>query len=300
MKNDILFSIIIPAFNRSYILKRTIVSVLNQDYPNYEIIVVDDGSTDNTEDIISSIKDSRLFYFKKQNEERGAARNFGAKIAKGDYVNFIDSDDYVYPNHLSLAVKNILDLKMPEIFYLNYEIRTNDMKLLKKGPFIQGDLNLKLLKKNLLSSNGVFIRRDIILQHPFNENRDLSGTEDWLLWLQLASRYKFHYSNNISHAMIQHDNRSVLNITEISLLNRKNLLIKYISEDSVFMQKYRQHLNSIETHMLTYIALHLTMSGKSMMGIYYLIKAGKKNFRELFQKRTLAIIKHILINIFKK
>jgi glycosyltransferase involved in cell wall biosynthesis len=83
-----LFSIIIPTYNRENFISETINSVLESDYKNFEIIVVDDGSTDNTKDIVNKINDSRLNYYYQDNKERGAARNNGIKKAKGEYVFF--------------------------------------------------------------------------------------------------------------------------------------------------------------------------------------------------------------------
>src|SRR5687767_9278561 len=95
------FSIVIPTYNRAHLIKKTIESVLAQDFADFELLVVDDGSKDDTESVVSSFTDKRVHYFKKQNGERGAARNFGAARAKGSYLNFFDSDDLLYRNHLS-------------------------------------------------------------------------------------------------------------------------------------------------------------------------------------------------------
>ena len=84
------FSIIIPVYNRSHLLGETIDTVLTQSYPGFEIIIVDDGSTENIRKVLDEkyINEPRVKYFRKQNEERGAARNFGLKQAKGDYAVF--------------------------------------------------------------------------------------------------------------------------------------------------------------------------------------------------------------------
>jgi glycosyltransferase involved in cell wall biosynthesis len=98
------FSIIIPTYNRTDRISGTIQSVINQHYTNFDIVLVDDGSTDNTEEIISSIQDPRIRYFKKENEERAIARNFGIQQAAGDYITFLDSDDALYPHYLDEAL----------------------------------------------------------------------------------------------------------------------------------------------------------------------------------------------------
>src|SRR5690554_3150909 len=95
-KNNILFSVIIPTYNRASLITKTIESVIDQSYQNFEIIVVDDGSTDNTKEVVKLIMDPRLKYFYVENGERGRARNIGTFHAEGKYVTFLDSDDLWY------------------------------------------------------------------------------------------------------------------------------------------------------------------------------------------------------------
>ena len=89
------FSIIIPTYNRAHIINRAIESVLNQTFHDFEIVVVDDGSTDDTQTVIQNIQDKRVHYFKKENQGVCIARNFGSDQAKGKFITFLDSDDYV-------------------------------------------------------------------------------------------------------------------------------------------------------------------------------------------------------------
>ena len=90
------FSIIIPAFNRAHLISKAIDSVIAQTFEDWELIIVDDGSTDNTKDLICNYqeKDSRINYIFQKNAERSAARNNGIANAKGEYICFLDSDDY--------------------------------------------------------------------------------------------------------------------------------------------------------------------------------------------------------------
>ena len=110
------FSIIIPTYNRSNFISATVNSILQQTFYDFEIIIIDDGSIDNTEDVISKITDVRIKYFKQQNLERGAARNNGFGKATGEYVIFFDSDDIMYPNNLT-DLKNAIGLN-PSIRFL--------------------------------------------------------------------------------------------------------------------------------------------------------------------------------------
>ena len=97
---NIFFSIILPTYNRSKTIDKTIESVINQTYKHWELIIIDDGSTDNTKEIITNYKtnDKRIKYLYQQNKERSAARNNGIVNANGDYICFIDSDDYFMKN----------------------------------------------------------------------------------------------------------------------------------------------------------------------------------------------------------
>src|SRR6187431_742724 len=98
----IFFSVIIPTYNRAHFILEAVDSILAQNYSSFEAIIVDDGSTDNTRSVIENkyARDTRVRYFQKKNEERGAARNFGLKEAKGNYAVFFDSDDWMQPHYL--------------------------------------------------------------------------------------------------------------------------------------------------------------------------------------------------------
>ena len=106
---SIFFTIIIPTYNRANFLPNTINSVIKQTYSNWELIIIDDGSTDHTKQVVASFQDERIKYIYQENAERSAARNNGIKNATGEWVCFLDSDDYYLPNHLEefhLFIKN--------------------------------------------------------------------------------------------------------------------------------------------------------------------------------------------------
>ena len=150
------FSIVIPTFNRAALIATTINTVLKQDFNDFEIIIIDDGSTDNTETLLCHIlTDKKIIYYKQENKERGAARNQGIKMAAGKYVLFLDSDDLLNPNHLSALIQ-IIDLH-PEANFLctKYDLERNGKKELSSvSPLKQGwyDSSL-LLKGNPFAAN---------------------------------------------------------------------------------------------------------------------------------------------------
>jgi glycosyltransferase involved in cell wall biosynthesis len=119
MNSQIVISIIVPTYNRGHLIEKTLLSLLNQSDSRYEIIVVDDGSTDNTEDIIKPYLSHRISYFKKENAERAAARNFGTQKARGLYVNWFDSDDIALENHVATAISCLEEHDNLDWFHLS-------------------------------------------------------------------------------------------------------------------------------------------------------------------------------------
>lgn len=294
------FSFVVPTYNRAHLIAATVKSLLGQNYDNFEVIVVDDGSTDNTEEVIRDLSDERVVYYRKENAERGAARNFGANKASGEYINFFDSDDLAYPNHLAEANRMVGLHNHPEIFYLAFEWMDGNGHVYQQVNDYSGSLNKKLLKGNILSCNGVFVKRDIALEYPFNQDRKLSATEDWELWLRLASRYTIHYSNTITTAIINHEGRSVVNFNEEALLERTHLLIKYLKQDEIFMREFGAKLPHILAHMYSYSALHLAMEYRAKRALNLLFKAIGINFQELHNRRTFAIFKYLILSVLNK
>ncbi|MBN9349753.1 MAG: glycosyltransferase family 2 protein [Chitinophagaceae bacterium] len=287
-----LFSIIIPTYNRAGLIRKTIDSFLNQTFRNFEVIIVDDGSTDNTEKVIIAIPDSRVRYFKKDNNERAAARNFGTQKATGKYVAFFDSDDIAYPNHLEVAAQ-LIDKSLSEIFALNYEIRDENNKLINDSQDFR-NINRQLIKGNLLSCSPVFVKREIAVQFPFDEDKSLTGSEDYLLWLQLAARYPICFSNMRTSAIIQHSGRSVVSFSKEALIKRKNLMLRKALNDPSISSYYKGDLNYLKENTYSYISLHLVMGKHKKESWYYFQKALGFNWKFFFSRRSKAIIKRLV------
>lgn len=299
MKAGKLISLIIPTYNRADFIAVAVKSALAQTYLNFEIIVVDDGSTDNTEEVIAALKHPQLFYFKKANEERAAARNFGIKKAKGDYITFLDSDDFLLPHHFQSAIDFITKNEEPPLFYqLNNFVDEAGKVLSQTGP-IKGSLNIQLIVDgNFLSCIGVFIKSDIARAFPFNEDRALSGTEDHELWCRLAARYEIGYNNIVTASMVQHDSRSVMHVDEEKLINRLLLFVKYVSTDEAFIKKYSWLMPAMKSQALSYLSLHFAVTHKHFKPAFlYLRKALVVYPAFVTQKRFYAILKHLLKSI---
>ena len=295
MQSDVAFSVIIPTYNRAGFIQQTIQSVLHQSFENFEIIVVDDGSTDNTKEIVQSIDDERLIYIRKTNEERAVARNTGTRRSRGTYVTFLDSDDLFYPEHLETAWKTI-SATGAVFVHLGYEIRSARTSAIRKIVPPSGELNRHLIAGNFLSCHAVFLRREVALANLFNEDRNLSALEDWELWLRLATQYPIQYTPQVTSVMIDHDERSVLKTDPEKLIERVSLLLKYVLGNSVVTAYYRQDLSQFKSSCYTYIALHVALTKRNRLTAFrYLLKGIAESPRALTKRRFLAILKHLLI-----
>ena len=258
--NKYLVSIIVPCYNRQGKIEATILSLLNQKLKNFEIIIVDDGSTDETFLNLSKFKKfNNISIYKIKNSERGAARNFGATKAKGLYLNFFDSDDLAKENHIEIAANKIQQLSKPEVFHLSYEHLINEKKIKK---FIkEGKLNSNIFKRNILSCNGVFIRSDIFFEEKFCENRDLSGSEDWDLWLRLANKFNFYGFSQITSIIIDHKERSMNSQNINQIKKRISLLLSRVSNKEVINFTIINKLK-IKSELYSYLALNFLNHSK--------------------------------------
>ncbi len=290
------FSIIIPTYNRASLIFKTIKSVLAQTFQDFEIIIVDDGSTDNTEQIIQPYLNHHIFYFKKANEERAVARNFGTKKAQGSYVCWFDSDDLMYPNHLQSVYENLEKHNFPEAIHTAYHIAKPDGTIVYTLKSNASTANEQLIEGNFLSCNSVFLKREIALSNPFNEDRRIIASEDWELWLRIAAQYPLYSIDTVSFALIDHENRSVINIKKESLILRFERLVEIVKSDVMVTSFLGNRLRYFEAECFSYVALHLALTRKHKSEAFsYFLKSIKKDPAYLFKRRSMAILKHILL-----
>jgi glycosyltransferase involved in cell wall biosynthesis len=190
-----LVSIIIPTFNRSTFLLRAIKSVLNQSYKNFELIVVDDGSTDDTEILLQDlITNKSIHYYKKSNGGVASARNFGAIKALGHWYAFLDSDDEWLPNklqdQLSFLLNNShLNIVYGEEIWMRNGVRVNQKKHHKKSG---GHIFEKCLEQCLIAPSSVLLTKKLFEEKKgFDESFIIC--EDYDLWLKISSSHEIGF-----------------------------------------------------------------------------------------------------------
>jgi glycosyltransferase involved in cell wall biosynthesis len=289
-----LFSIVVPCYNRADIVRETILTILKQEYQDFELILVDDGSRDNTGEVVAQIIDSRVRYFYKENGERGAARNYGAQQARGKYINFFDSDDEMYLNHLRVVKEFVDQNGEVEVVHTGYERLDGQDRVISEVYEFVESTNEVLLLDNPLACNTVFVRRDIALANPFEEDRRLASAEDWELWLRLASKYSFHPIRQKTFCLREHDGRSLNTINPESVRVRDELFGQLVSRNPDFARRYPNQLPKFIADRYTFITLTMALSKKDrLQTVRYLLKAVQQDPTVLWRRRFLASVKHL-------
>lgn len=191
-----LVSVIIPTYNRAHSVKRAARSVLAQSHTNLELLIVDDCSQDNTEEIVRELNDSRVHYIRHlENRGGSAARNSGIRVAQGDYIAFLDSDDTWLPDKLSRQINLFQNAGgQVGVTYTGFTVKDNGGQILDvRIPRLRGDIFRQLLCANWVGTTStVMMRRDCFAkQGLFDET--LPSCQDWDMWIRLARDYEYDY-----------------------------------------------------------------------------------------------------------
>lgn len=181
------FSVVIPTYNRATFISKAIESVIHQTYTDWELIVINDGSTDNTKEVITSFTDERIKYFYQQNAERSAARNNGISKATGEWICFLDSDDEYLSDHLHKLSVLISEIQHKPALLCTGLIRRSPENEDRK-PFLNLEKDkLTELSTKFLIPTQVCIHRSILQDNQFDKRFRL--WEDTHLWLRIAANY---------------------------------------------------------------------------------------------------------------
>lgn len=190
-------SVVLPTYNRADVLHRSIRSVLDQTYEDIELIVVDDGSNDETATVVSDIEDSRLEYIKHEtNRGAPAARNTGIAASRSDFIAFQDSDDEWDPRKLEKQMA-MFDRVGPEVGVVYtgvWRIHDGEKRYVPQpggGPR-EGDLSEALSRSNFISLQTAVVRSRCFAETG-NFDERLPRLQDWELWIRIAEQYEFRY-----------------------------------------------------------------------------------------------------------
>ncbi|MGE5357347.1 MAG: glycosyltransferase family 2 protein [Deltaproteobacteria bacterium] len=223
-EKSILFSIIIPTFNRANMISRAIESVIAQTYTNWELIIVNDGSIDNSEEVVKKyqLKDNRIKYYFQENKGRSAARNLGIDNSSGEYICFLDDDDYYFEDFLykfyfliisTSSFGKILMCRQYELINDQMiEVKLNEKKLL------QNPLKYLILLSNNLQP---FAIPTLLLKHEKFDERFGLG-EDFHLLIRLLISEETVLTNYFGCVYNNHDSMTMkLELEELLFLKYK-------------------------------------------------------------------------------
>jgi glycosyltransferase involved in cell wall biosynthesis len=188
-----IISVIIPAYNAERTIKETIQSVLNQSFQDLELLIINDGSQDSTLDVVESIQDPRIRVFCYPNAGSSASRNRGIALAKGEYVSFIDADDLWTADKLEAQYKALQENPQAAVAYSWTDHIDESGQFLRSGPqqSFNGDVYARLLLEDFIGNGSNPLIRAQAFAEVGNFDESLAHSEDWDLWLRLASRYHF-------------------------------------------------------------------------------------------------------------
>jgi glycosyltransferase involved in cell wall biosynthesis len=295
MDELIKFSVIIPTYNRSSLVINAINSVLNQTYKNLECIVIDDGSIDETEAMVLQIKDGRLKYYKNRNYGRGFSRNFGFAKSTGEYINFLDSDDELLPQHLLEANKFLEANNTPLLYQFAKIVDESKALVLEERIENYQDIRNDYIKVgNLFMMCGVIMSKKIFEHDKFCEDRRLAVGEDYEFWLRLVFKYDAKINPITTSVVYDHKGRSVREGDSEKLILSSKMLMSQIRYSQNHSPLVKDKIQFIRSNSYSYIALHSALSKERYTSILFLFKSILASPFVLARKRFYSTLKHLI------
>lgn len=264
-------SVIIPTYNRAHIISRSIRSILNQTYNDFELIIVDDGSTDNTEEVVKNFNDKRIKYIvHKENMGASSALNTGINFSSGSFVTFNGSDDEWLPEKLEEEMKGFktADSRVGVVYSALWEIYA-DEKVYTPRPIhevLEGNLHDELIKGNFVNGLSLIKRSCFEKVGVFDEK--LPAQEDWELYIRISKYYNFKFINKpLSKHYLSPDSLTLK--FNVLVNSTKKIIEKHFDEFN------KQKKSTAEFYRI--IAADSCLNGLLNEGRNYYIRAIKKN-----------------------
>jgi len=292
MKLKPFFSVIIPTYNHANYLKKALDSVLAQSFNNYEIIVIDDNSTDNTRAVVNNYKNKIIYKKISNNRIIGRSRNLGISISKGEWLAFLDSDDEWLKDKLHIVFNFIKKNNKYQIICNNELIFRNSKKMFSNyGPFVENFYERLLVEGNCISTSASIVNKNFLFSEGvrFSEKKEFIGTEDYDFFLQLAKKNaKFffiknflgvhnYYHGSVSSNYFRHK-RAIIHVIKNHLNNnfkfkKKMILLKKIKynlefKDMLFFIKKK----NFKKFILIFFKLFFSSPYKFMISIFVKLK----------------------------
>lgn len=280
------FSVVIPSYNQGKYLKKALDSVFNQTYNNFEVILIDNNSTDNTKKIIKAFKKKIIYKKIKNLGVIAKSRNKGISISRGKWVAFLDSDDYWEKNKLKNIYKKIkknnFDVICHDEWIVNIEGKKNN--LWTYGPYEKNFYKNLLIYGNRNSTSASVVKKNFLKHHKieFNESKSFVTAEDYDFFLKIAQKKGvFYYLNKPLGFHLMHD-LSYSSKKDLHLKSIKNVIKKHVYK----VQKFDNSKKLLEKKILDIIKI------RNLFVEFKNINLDKKSIKSLI---TFIVYKPILI-----
>ena len=300
IKNNPLFSIIIPVFNREKFIEKSVKSVISQTYDNWELIVIDDASNDGTTKILERIKDKKIKIIRNEkNIERSATRNRGIKLAKGEYICFLDSDDYYLPNHLSNLNNRIINSVQKVAVYATNCIKITPLGKhyidLKRDPKFS---SVEQVIRHHIPCISVAIHRRILNRYQFDEYMFIN--EDVDLFARIAVDYPILYIPERTVVWRIHDDNTKCKIDNY-IKPQIDALKRLFNDNTVTNQISAKFKREMLSEKYAELSTYYLSKNNRKMALLYAIKSNLNLNKKAGRSAVAAVIYSVpfLGRIFK-
>lgn len=282
--NQPLVSVILPTYNRACLINRSIKSVLNQTYTNIELIIVDDASDDNTEEVVKAFNDNRIVYIQHIKNTGGAgARNSGIKKSQGKYIAFQDDDDEWINQKLEKQMNVMLSSSSRVgVVYSSFKrIKNHTFSIIPGNQVLdkEGNILHQLLDDNFVTTQVSLVKKECFLTAGlFDEN--LPRLQDWDLWIRIAKHYEFSFIEE-PLVNVYHTGDSITTNDKAWIKAQKIILEKYyddflhagndVAAKQVFRLGRYLHRVGLKKESQMYILQALTLNKKLRFYVGYIL-----------------------------
>ncbi len=271
-------SVVIPTHNRANLVVRAIKSVLSQTFEDFELIVVDDASSDNTEKVVKRFQDPRINYVRHQkNIGAPATRNTGIRMARGAYIGLLDDDDEWLPTKLEKQIAKFGEVSSRVgLIYSGAEVREKSKSGGPETYFPEARGNVKerlLLGTTVCGLHTVLIRKKSFMKVGLFDEK-LSSCQDWDMWMRISEQYEFDFVPEILSITYLHEDQISSNFESL-IPGRTRMVEKHMGE-------FRQHPKILVIHLKRLGKLHC-INGTWKEAIWWFREALKVNIFEIFK-----------------
>ena len=296
-----LFSIVVPTFNREGHLRRSLGSIALQSFRDYEVIVVDNASTDDTVSVAGGYADrmNLRVVVNDLNHERSFSRNRGAEVAGGRYLLFLDSDDELTPGALERAAEFMADDPGNRFFFQIPRIIDESGVTVYRPRVGRGTMDRVLAEGNPLACSGVYVERELFLRHRFDEDPGLVGSEDWHCWIRVAAEQLPRICPGDGAVLVDHPGRSSAGDPWRSAERRFACLTAGLLRDDAARRFLAPHLGLFRATQAHYVAVKAAGQSAFRPSLVRFGRAIRHHPGLLFTRRTMHLVRLWLRGLFR-